>query len=86
MQRTRKCQKFDDLSEQLTAIVRDVHGLPIFNLGTMYDCMEHRDEWHLSNSGNNKKQLAQAVGVAYHLAQMIDYVRLTCWGSRDSTG
>ena len=49
----RLSSKFDELSEQLTSIVRDVHGLPIFDLGTMYDHMEHRDEWHYSNSAHN---------------------------------
>ena len=75
-------EKFDELSAQLTAIVRDKHGLPIFNLGPMYDSMEKRNDWHFDNTTNNKNIMAQAAGVVYHVFEMLDYTRLVCWGSK----
>ena len=79
-------ERFDKLSEQLTSIVRDQRGLPIFNLGAMYDCMDNRDDWQFQNTTNCKNLMAQAVGVAYHVMQMLAYVRLVCWCNEYGAG
>ena len=42
--------------------------------------MDKRDAWHFSNTAANKKKLAEAAGTVYHLAQMVDYDRIICWG------